>query len=190
MRAFQGNVWYSVVIALATTLIPIAASEYPASNTVTRQHDRGISPRHKPRIAPHLRGFGTTTVAGSGRHRSPPRTTLFTISTLAESGPGSLRSCIEYSQPRTCIFQVAGVIPIRKVLRIKSPYITIAGQTAPAPGITITGGGLSIETHDVFVHYCTNHKCQCAVPALRTCRCFMPVGKLVDMQGIHFLHGT
>lgn len=142
-----------MVIAVAATLIPLATAEYPPRSAIKREHVRGTSPRHKPRIAPYLRGFGTTTVAGSGRHRSPPRSTILTVSTLAESGQGSLRACIEHSQPRTCIFQVAGVITIRKALRIKSPYITIAGQTAPAPGITITGGGLSIETHDVFVQH-------------------------------------
>jgi len=104
-------------------------------------------------IVANARGFGMNTPAGSGRHVSPPRTSIVTVSTLHDSGPGSLRNCIEYSGPRTCVFEVSGTIAVRSPLRIKSPYITVAGQTAPSPGITITGGGLVIETHDVLLQH-------------------------------------
>jgi hypothetical protein len=137
----------------AAVIFRAAVAEPLPTTTSRRDNARSTGVSYAPRIAPHLRGFGTTTVAGSGRHQSPPRSAILTISTLADSGPGSLRACIEHPAPRTCIFQVAGVITIRKALRIKSPYITIAGQTAPAQGITITGGGLSVETHDVFIQH-------------------------------------
>jgi hypothetical protein len=39
------------------------------------------------------------------------------------------------------------------MLRIWNPYVTVAGQTAPSPGITITGGGIKIETHDVLIQH-------------------------------------
>jgi hypothetical protein len=104
-------------------------------------------------VIPGMRGFGTTTVAGSGRQLDPPLSHLYKIKTLADSGPGSLRECVNLPGPRTCLFEISGEIPLLSVLRIRSPYITIAGQTAPHPGITITHSGLSIETHDVLIQH-------------------------------------
>jgi pectate lyase len=40
-----------------------------------------------------------------------------------------------------------------KALGITEPYLTIAGQTAPQPGITFIKGGLVIATHDVVVRH-------------------------------------
>jgi hypothetical protein len=104
-------------------------------------------------IAPRLRGFGITTAGGSGRHLTPPHTTIFRVSSLRDSGPGTLRACLELPGPRTCLFEVAGEIQVLSPLRIRNPYISIAGQTAPSPGITISQGGLVIETHDVFIQH-------------------------------------
>lgn len=104
-------------------------------------------------ILPNLHGFGTTTVAGSGRHLTPSRSQIIRVRTLSDSGPGSLRECINLRGPRTCLFEVSGAINLRSILRIRSPYITIAGQSAPKPGITLTHGGISIETHDVLIQH-------------------------------------
>ncbi|MCX2832182.1 right-handed parallel beta-helix repeat-containing protein [Microbulbifer thermotolerans] len=41
----------------------------------------------------------------------------------------------------------------RKNLSIKAPFVTIAGQTAPSPGITLIRGGISIRTHDVRIQH-------------------------------------
>jgi hypothetical protein len=106
-----------------------------------------------PPILPGIRGFGTSTVAGSGRHRVPARTTLITVTTLRDDGAGSLRACIDHSTPRTCIFEVSGEIKLRSQLTVSAPYLTVAGQTAPEPGITISGGTLRIETHDVLIQH-------------------------------------
>ena len=51
------------------------------------------------------------------------------------------------------VFEVAGVINLNSALVIREPYITIAGQTAPAPGITLGGYGLRIYTHDVVLQH-------------------------------------
>ena len=38
-------------------------------------------------------------------------------------------------------------------LDIRNPNVTIAGQTAPSPGITLIRGGIDVHTHDVIVEH-------------------------------------
>ena len=80
---------------------------------------------------------------GFGRHASGGRGgALYFVDTLEDGGPGSLRACIEAEEPRVCIFRTGGVIRFRGERPIiGSPYITIAGQTAPGGGILLTHEG-------------------------------------------------
>jgi lysophospholipase L1-like esterase len=76
------------------------------------------------------------------------------VTTLAASGPGSLREAIEARGPRTVVFDVGGVIDLAGgKLVIDQPHLTIAGQTAPSPGITVIRGETQIATHDVIVQH-------------------------------------
>ena len=98
-------------------------------------------------VVPGAVGFGTDTPAGRGGavHR---------VTTLADSGPGSLREGVEQlTGPRTVIFDVGGVIRLRSDLRIPAGggFLTIAGQTAPPPGITLAHGGISIQGSDILI---------------------------------------
>ena len=107
---------------------------------------------HLP-TAPGIFGFGSLTTAGSGRHLTPPQTSVIVVSSLSDRGNNSLRNCIEHPTPRICIFTVAGEIVLRSPLVISHPYLTIAGQTAPSPGITISHSSLKIESHDVLIQH-------------------------------------
>jgi pectate lyase len=76
------------------------------------------------------------------------------VTNLNASGPGSLREALEADGPRVVVFDIGGVIDLeRRSLSIGNPYVTVAGQTAPAPGITIIKGGIGIRTHDVIVQH-------------------------------------
>lgn len=76
------------------------------------------------------------------------------VTTLAAKGAGSLRAAVEKSGPRLIVFEVGGVIDLEgRTLVVRAPHLTIAGQTAPDPGITIIRGGLIVETHDVVVQH-------------------------------------
>ncbi len=76
------------------------------------------------------------------------------VTTLQASGPGSLRAALEAPGARTIVFEVGGVIDLGgSSLALREPFVTIAGQTAPSPGITLVRGGLNIGTHDVVVQH-------------------------------------
>jgi hypothetical protein len=79
---------------------------------------------------------------------------IIRVTSLAKDGPGSLREAVEAKGPRIVVFEVGGVIDLgRDVLNITEPYLTIAGQTAPSPGITIIRGGIDLKGHDVILSH-------------------------------------
>jgi lysophospholipase L1-like esterase len=76
------------------------------------------------------------------------------VTTLAASGPGSLRAALEAGGPRQIVFEVGGVIDLEgRSIALRQPFVTVAGQTAPSPGITLIRGGLDVATHDVIVQH-------------------------------------
>lgn len=92
-----------------------------------------------------IEGFGFETKGGAGGG-------IVRVTNLNKSGEGSLSAALEMKGSRIVVFEVAGVIDLgESVLRIKNPNITIAGQTAPSPGITLIKGGISITTHEVII---------------------------------------
>ena len=75
------------------------------------------------------------------------------ITSLADSGAGTLRDCVSQTVPRVCIFEVSGRIKLSDDLLVDQPYLIVAGQTAPSPGIMVTNGGFKITTHHVRVEH-------------------------------------
>jgi len=97
-------------------------------------------------VIPGAAGYGMDTPAGRGG-------TIYRVTNLNASGTGSLKACIDGTTARVCVFEVAGYIRITEDLLIRNSKITIAGQTAPSPGITIRGGALRIQASDVLVQH-------------------------------------
>ncbi|HEX8402811.1 MAG TPA: pectate lyase [Allosphingosinicella sp.] len=80
------------------------------------------------------------------------------VTNLDPNGPGSFRAALERKGPRIVVFEVGGVIDLgRTTLTVAEPFLTIAGQTAPSPGITIVRGGIDIKTHDVIMRHIRVH---------------------------------
>lgn len=76
------------------------------------------------------------------------------VTTLDSDGPGSLREAIAKEGARIVVFEVGGVIDLGKqTISITHPDITIAGQTAPSPGITLIRGGIDVKTNDVIIQH-------------------------------------
>lgn len=97
-------------------------------------------------VLPGAIGHGIATPAGRGG-------TVHRVTNLAASGAGSLKACVDATGPRVCIFEVSGTIRLPDDLTLRNRYITIAGQTAPSPGITLRGAGLLVKTSDVLVQH-------------------------------------
>jgi hypothetical protein len=78
---------------------------------------------------------------------------VFVVNTLADSGPGSFREACEAGGPRIIVFNVAGIIKLKDRVRIRAPYVTIAGNSAPGDGVCIAGNTVELETHDVVIRH-------------------------------------
>jgi pectate lyase len=117
----------------------------------TREDDLQV---RKPGVKafPTAEGFGAGALGGRGG-------VVIEVTNLDDSGPGSLRDAVEQEGPRTIVFRVGGTIKVERPIRIRDPYITIAGQTAPGDGILIRNHRvndeppLTVETHDVVIRY-------------------------------------
>jgi pectate lyase len=98
---------------------------------------------------PGAEGFGALAVGGRGGK-------VIKVTNLNSKGPGSLQAACEVKGPRIVVFEVGGVI--RGDVNIRHSFITIAGQTAPGPGITIEGRLFSRpepwrRLHDIVVRF-------------------------------------
>ena len=78
---------------------------------------------------------------------------VFVVTNLADHGPGTFREACEAGGPRIVVFNVSGLIRLNERIRIRAPYITIAGQTAPGRGVCIGNEALELETHDVVIRH-------------------------------------
>lgn len=78
---------------------------------------------------------------------------VLTVTSLEDSGPGTLREACETGGARIVVFNVAGIIRLKSPLIVRAPYITIAGQTAPGDGICVAGETIWINTHDVVIRH-------------------------------------
>ncbi len=103
---------------------------------------------------PTAEGFGANAVGGRGG-------AVIEVTNLNDSGAGSLRSCIEASGPRNCVFRIGGTITLNSGLTVNNPYLTIAGQTATGDGITLRTAPTNAKglvtiapsAHDVIIRF-------------------------------------
>ena len=95
---------------------------------------------------PTAEGFGKYTRGGRGGR-------VIHVTTLNETGPGSLVEAMKASGPRIIVFDVAGEIEFSRERVIDEPFCTIAGESAPSPGITIKGNTLGIRASEVIVRF-------------------------------------
>lgn len=91
--------------------------------------------------------WGETTGGGDGGRE-------IAVTNLDAEGPGSFAAAVAEAGPRIIVFAVGGVIDLeRRAIRIEEPFLTIAGETAPEPGITFIRGGIQVAAHDVIIRH-------------------------------------
>ena len=106
---------------------------------------RNLRPSHAPAF-PGAEGFGKYTVGGRGGK-------VIEVTSLHDAGPGSFRAAVSAKGPRTVVFRVSGTIALESELKIREPYLTIAGQTAPGDGICIKNYQVNFDTSQVIMRY-------------------------------------
>lgn len=103
--------------------------------------------RSSSSIFPEVSGFGFDTKGGEGGK-------IIRVTNLEAEGSGSFSEALKVTGPRIIVFEVGGIIDLDwKIISVQKPYVTVAGQTAPYPGITFIRGGLEINTHDVIIQH-------------------------------------
>ncbi len=137
MRIFaRRGGWVAGLLMAAAAATATAGGEAP----------RGAPAGAMPAFA-GAQGWAARTPGGRGGR-------ILRVTTLAPDGPGSLLAAIATPGPRIVVFEVGGVIDLeRRIIDIREPYLTIAGQTAPSPGITLVRGGIELRTHDVIIRH-------------------------------------
>src|SRR5690242_8811427 len=96
---------------------------------------------------PGAQGWAAHTPGGRGGR-------IVRVTTLAPEGPGSFLEAVESKGPRIVVFEVGGVVDLDlRTVTLREPFLTIAGQTAPSPGITFIRGGIDVATHDVVIQH-------------------------------------
>jgi pectate lyase len=131
------------VIVIVAPIVIDAITPGPAQNPTT---PRPVEPPIGLPVFPGAEGFGSRTIAGRGGR-------IIEVTSLADSGPGSLREALEDPSPRIIVFRVGGIIELEESLIIGHPYVTVAAQTAPGGGICIKNAGIVIITHDVLIQH-------------------------------------
>lgn len=136
------------LVALCASIV-VSAQETAIS---TEQPEQGQIPPHPPRLPegvipafPGAWGGGMFTQGGRGGK-------VIAVTNLNDSGKGSLRAALEAEGPRIVVFSVAGNIKVDSDININSPYLTIAGQSAPGYGVCVMGT-LNINTHNVVMRH-------------------------------------
>ena len=96
---------------------------------------------------PGAEGFGRYASGGRGGQ-------VIKVTNLNDSGPGSLRDALGIKGPKIIVFDVSGTIKLSRPITVKESNLTIAGQTAPGDGITISNYWINfIDIENVIIRF-------------------------------------
>ncbi|MFC4386693.1 pectinesterase family protein [Gracilibacillus marinus] len=132
----KGLVWFLILLLVLPTM-PLHTH---AEGTVDGETEETLVPAF-----PGAEGGGKYTTGGRNGD-------VYFVTNLNDSGPGSLREGVARDNT-TIIFRVGGTIELKSRLKLTGTNVTIAGQTAPGDGITITGYDVAIEADNIILRH-------------------------------------
>jgi len=112
------------------------------------------TPSYLP-VVPNLAGYGVSTLAGYGVNTRGDNVQVLYVTTLANSGTGSLSETMSRNiggAARVIVFNVEGYSG-NAFISSGLPHTTIAGQTAPGKGYCLRGTRLLIDADDFLVQH-------------------------------------
>lgn len=127
-------------IVLSVLVVGICSDSLRGENSSSDRSLKSLA------VFPGAFGFGTTTPAGRGGK-------IVRVNNLNNAGPGSLRAALAIPGPKFVVFEIGGIITLTSDLKISTPFLTLAGQTAPSPGITLIGAGIRVLSHDILIQH-------------------------------------
>lgn len=137
IRVFATPVMRANLASAAITLVCVTLEAHPAAAQAGASGSVAF---------PGAEGAGRMALGGRGGR-------VVRVTSLDDSGPGSLRAAVEADGPRTVIFDIGGTIRLASPLTIRRGRITLAGQTAPGGGITLRDHPLVVAADDVVVRH-------------------------------------
>ena len=135
-------------LAALAAFVAVSSAGLVTNGSAATDRNARAADNSSARLAfPGALGWAAHTPGGRGGK-------IVRVTTLAADGPGSFIAALETKGPRIVVFEVGGVIDLQKrELRITEPFLTVAGQTAPSPGITLIRTGIDLATHDVILQH-------------------------------------
>lgn len=131
--------WQSALSVLAAIGLGVASLVAPAQ-TASGAYDQ------LPAF-PGAEGFGYASKGGRGGE-------VYHVTSYELTGEGTFHDALTTvgDTPRTIVFDISGSIVIPQIIVKNAANITIAGQTAPGDGVTITGNTIRfIDSHDIVI---------------------------------------
>jgi hypothetical protein len=121
----------------------------------------GVPAIRAVQLLPGVYGYGTDrTVNRAGfAYDGASTPVVIEVTSLADTtAAGTLRAALAQTlspsdRPRIIVFRVAGVIDLGTQLLIEKSNVTIAGQTAPWPGIALHGAPLVVKGDEILVQH-------------------------------------
>jgi hypothetical protein len=113
--------------------------------------------RAAPQLLPGVYGYGLDRAANPAGFG--PDSRIIHVTTLEDNGSntaplaGSLRAAVCARGPRVVVFDLSGVIELKSTLRVPNGDVTVAGQTAPSPGIALRGAPLIVQASNVLIEH-------------------------------------
>ncbi len=167
------RLWRNAYLHMLCVISAIALSSYAVDSSAARRSAKPVESRirntandaipgngsvlipyrvRRPMPAfPGAEGFGAVSIGGRAAR-------VIKVTTLADAGPGSLRTALLTPGPRTILFDVAGTIELQTPIIVSGAqysYFTLAGQSAPGDGVQIKGFDVILgeDIRDVIIRY-------------------------------------